>query len=321
MKYSELKRSLANGIEPVYILTGSDDFLRNYAVSLIKDRCVSMPDLNFASVDGENMSVAAESVYTSLVSFPFMSDKRMVVLKEYYPTADELKKNGLAEYLKNPSETSVLAFNNRKDCRALEKAGAVTVDCNPDMALCVGWICNEAKKNSLSVSPAVAGKIAEYSLLDFTKINSELGKLIDYCAESGTIDMKAVDEVVHKDSEYQVYEMVERISSGNFDDAYSILTDLLSKNESEQRLFISIYSHFRRMLHVAVSDAKNSELAEVLGVKEYAVKMTRMQTRKFPVKRIKSICEKFSFYDAAFKRGDTGLSSVLWNGVFSAMIN
>ncbi|MBQ9481474.1 MAG: DNA polymerase III subunit delta [Clostridia bacterium] len=321
MKYSELKRSLANGIEPVYILTGSDDFLRNYAVSLIKDRCVSMPDLNFASVDGENMSIAAESVYTSLVSFPFMSDKRMVVLKEYYPTADELKKNGLAEYLKNPLETSVLAFNNRKDCRALEKAGAVTVDCNPDMALCVGWICNEAKKNSLSVSPAVAGKIAEYSLLDFTKINSELGKLIDYCAESGTIDMKAVDEVVHKDSEYQVYEMVERISSGNFDDAYSILTDLLSKNESEQRLFISIYSHFRRMLHVAVSDAKNSELAEVLGVKEYAVKMTRMQTRKFPVKRIKSICEKFSFYDAAFKRGDTGLSSVLWNGVFSAMIN
>jgi len=321
LKYSELKRSLANGIEPVYILTGSDDFLRNYAVSLIKDRCVSMPDLNFASVDGENMSVAAESVYTSLVSFPFMSDKRMVVLREYYPTADELKKNGLAEYLKNPSETSVLAFNNRKDCRALEKAGAVTVDCNPDMALCVGWICNEAKKNSLSVSPAVAGKIAEYSLLDFTKINSELGKLIDYCAESGTIDMKAVDEVVHKDSEYQVYEMVERISSGNFDDAYSILTDLLSKNESEQRLFISIYSHFRRMLHVAVSDAKNSELAEVLGVKEYAVKMTRMQTRKFPVKRIKSICEKFSFYDAAFKRGDTGLSSVLWNGVFSAMIN
>ena len=321
MKYSELKRSLNNRVEPVYILTGSDDFLRNYAVSLIRDRCVSSPELDFLSIDGENSSAVSENLYASLMSFPFVSEKRMIVVREYYPTAEELKKNGIAEYLKNPSETTVFVVNDKKECKAFLKAeNCVTVDCDPDMALCVGWICNEAKKNGLSVTPAVAQKIAEYSLLDLTTINSEMGKLTDYCADSGLIDMNAVNEVVSKDSEYQVYEMVERISSGRFDEAYSVLTDLLAKNESEQRLFVSVYSHFRRMLHVAVSDAKNSELAETLGVKEYAVKMTRIQAKKFSVKRIKNICEKFTFYDAAFKRGDTGLSAVLWNGIFSAMI-
>ena len=216
----------------------------------------------------------------------------------------------------------MLVINNKKEHKAFDKAQCITkVDCNSDMPLCVGWICNEAKKASMAISPNTAVKIAEYCLLDFTKISTEVKKLIDYCASEGEITLSAVTEIVHKDSEYQIYEMVECISAGRTDEAYAILTDLLSKNESEQKLFVSIYSHFRRMLHVAVSpDAKNLEIAENLGVKEYAIKMTRMQVKKFPVKRIKGICEKFSEYDVRFKSGDLSLGSALWKGVFSAMI-
>ena len=321
MKYSELKRSLVNRVEPVYIIHGADDFLRNYAVSLIKDKAVSMPDLNYMSFDGQNLSQdALETAFNSLRSYPFLSDYRMVVIKEYYPTADEYKKSGLAEYLSSPCETSVFIINNKKECRALDKIDACKVNCNSDMALCVGWICNEMKKANLAITPGVATKIAEYCLTDFTKINSEVKKLIDYCSHDGTVTLEAVNAIVHKDSEYQIYEMVECIASSKTDEAYGILKDLLSKNESEQKLFISVYSHFRRMLHIAVSDAKNSELAEVLGVKEYSVKMTRMQLRKFSVKRIKGICEKFAEYDVSFKSGNFGLDDVLWNGVFSAII-
>ena len=322
MKYGELKKSLINGVDPVYILSGSDDFLRNYAVRLIKEKCVSLPEINFLSADGENMTAESfEAVYTSLKTFPFLSDKRMVVLKEYYPTADELRKNGLLSYLKDPVETTVLVINNRKESRSFEKAeGATRVDCNPEMPLCISWIFGEAKKSGLKISAAVAEKIAEYCLLDFTKINGETQKLIDYCAGDGEITLSAVNEIVHKDGEYRIYEMVESISAGKTEEAYGILADLIAKNESEQKLFISIYSHFRRMLHVAVSDAKNSELAEVLGVKEYSVKMTRQQAKKFSAGRIKRICDKFSEYDEKFKKGDSSLSAVLWKGVFYAMI-
>ena len=321
MKYSELKRSLVNGVQTIYFLCGSDDFLRNHAIFLLKDKCISMPELNFMSAEGSAVnSELADTLLASLRSYPFLSDKRMVLLKEYYPTADEIKKNGFAEYLKDPADTSVLVITNKKDCKAFDRDGIIKVDCTADMALCVGWVCNEAKKANLKISPQTAVKIAEYCLLDFTKINCETNKLIDFCADSGEITIEAVTEIVHKDSEYQIYEMVECIASGRTDAAYGILTDLLAKNESEQRIFISIYSHFRRMLHIAVSNAKNSELAEVLGVKEYAIKMTKMQMRKFSVKRIKGICEKFAKYDTSFKSGGLSLSAAMWNGVFSAMI-
>ncbi|MBR2968945.1 MAG: DNA polymerase III subunit delta [Clostridia bacterium] len=323
MKYSELKRSLVNGVQLVYVLHGTDDFLRNYAVQLIREKCISMPDLNYLAVEGGSLTPEMnETVFNSLRSYPFLSDRRMVLLKEYYPTADEYKKSGMAEYMSSPEATSVLIINNKKSHKVFDKADKATfVDCTSDMPLCVGWICNEAKKAALGISPVTATRIAEYCLLDFTKISTEMKKLVDYCAEEGEISLAAVNEIVHKDSEYQIYEMVERISSGRAEEAYFILNDLLSKNESEQRIFISIYSHFRRLLHVAVSpELKNSELAETLGVKEYAIKMTRMQVKKFSVKKLKGICEKFSEYDVRLKSGDMGLGDALWNGVFSAMI-
>lgn len=322
MKYSELKRSLQSGAGPVYILCGSDDFLRSHAVKLITDKCVSMPELNYLSVDGENMSGEVfESVFTSLRSYPFLSDKRAVLIREYYPSADELKRNGLADYIGDPQDTSVLIVSNKKECKALDKTDAVKVDCTSDLTLCMSWICNEAKKANLVISPQVAEAIAKFCLLDFTKINSEIAKLIDYCSGNGAIDMAAVNAIVHKDSEYKIYEMVENISASRYDEAYAIIKELLDKNESEQKLFVSIYSHFRRMLMIAVSDGTNAELAELLGVKEYSVKMTRQQLKRFPVAKLKEICERLADYDSSFKAGDTSLGNALWNGVFGAMIN
>ncbi len=254
MKYSELKRSLSNGVETVYIIHGADDFLRNYATNMIKEKFVSMPDLNYMAVEGNQLTVEfSETVFNSLRSYPFLSDKRMVVVREFYPNADEFKKSAIKEYLQNPEPTSIFIINNKKEHKAFDKIeNAVRVNCNSDMPLCVGWICNEAKKANLQISPNTAVKIAEFCLLDFTKISTEVKKLIDYCSGEGEITMNAVFEIVHKDSEYQIYEMVERISSGQTDDAYAILTDLLSKNESEQRLFVSIYSHFIFLLFLYI---------------------------------------------------------------------
>lgn len=321
MKYSELKRSLNYGVEPIYITYGSDDFLRNYAVTLIKEKYIAMPDLNYIVFEGVNVTHdTLEAIFNSLHSFPFLSEKRMIVMKEYYPSSDEFKKSGMLDYFKNPNSSSILIINNKKECKAFDKTETVKINCNSDMPLCVGWICNEAKKSGVGIGPDIAGKIAEFCLLDFTKINSEINKLFDYCKADGKVSFAAVKEIVHKDSEYQVYEMVECITSAKYDEAYAILYDLLSKNESEQKLFISIYTHFRRMLHISLSNATNAELAETLGVKEYSIKMTKMQIRRFSVKKIKEICEKFSMYDTQFKSGETGLGDVLWKGVFAAMI-
>ncbi len=321
MKYGELKRSLALGTEPVYILSGSDDFLRNYAVGLIKERCLSLPELNFTSAEGAEMNGdRAQEIFNSLRSCPFMSEKRVVLIKEYYPSLDEMKRGDIGDYLADPTESSVLIINNKKSTKIFDKTGAVNVVCESEMPLCLSWIFNMAEKAGVEISREAATMIAEYCLLDFAKINTETGKLIDFCKDDGKISTKAVADLVHKDSDFRIYEMADRIASADYDNAYGIITDLLAKNENEQKLFVALYSHFRRLLFIAVSDASDAELAARLGIKEYAVKMSRKQVGRFSVKKLKRICEKLSEYDVAFKSGDIDVGDVLWNGVFSVMI-
>lgn len=322
MKYSDLKRSLANNVRPIYLVCGADDYLRNYAIKLICDKCLQMPDLNFLSFDATNCQADyLDLTLNSLRSYPFLSDYRVVVLKEFYPTADVIKNSGLKEYCNAPEQTSILIISNQKESKNLDKLEMDRVDCTADLSLCVGWISMKAKEANIQISPQAASKIAEFCMLDFTKINSEMSKLLDYSASSGVIDLTAVTNIVHRDCDYQIYEMIDRIITKRPTEAYAILTDLLNKNESEQKLFISIYSQFRRMLHIALSSESDAALAEYLGVKEYAIKVTRRQTKKLSAKTIKEICEKLSYYDERLKAGDFALNNVLWNTMFSVITN
>ena len=132
--------------------------------------------------------------------------------------------------------------------------------------------------------------------------------------------MQAVEMVVTKDADYQIYELAENIANGKTDKAYETLKSMLTKNESEQKLFVSIYYHFRRLFYSLISVASDSELAKSLGVHEYAVKKARQQAKKFTPKRLKGIVDKLAEYDTAFKSGKLTLTDALFNSIFNIII-
>ena len=72
-----------------------------------------------------------------------------------------------------------------------------------------------------------------------------------------------------------------------------------SKKDEFKTLPSLIFSHFRRLFMVALNqDKSQSELAQMLGVKEYAVKMTQMQVKLFSksqLKKINELCAKVDF--------------------------
>ena len=46
MKFRELKKSLAEKVEPIYLACGDDAFFVENAARLICERCVTMPEIN-----------------------------------------------------------------------------------------------------------------------------------------------------------------------------------------------------------------------------------------------------------------------------------
>ena len=99
-----------------------------------------------------------------------------------------------------------------------------------------------------------------------------------------------------------------------------IIKELLSHGETLQRLVVSMYSYYRRLLHIAISKESDSELSKRLAIKEYAVQKTRNQAKKFKVTMLKKAVDLLSDVDYRFKSGITDIDSAFYLSLFKIML-
>ena len=320
MKFKELKRSLAERVEPIYLVTGEDAFFLSHSVKLIIGDRVANPALNLSNFDGSEIKGNADKLLAALVSYPFMSEKRAVVVKEYYPNAQDLK--ALSGYFENPNDTTMLIFcNSAPSDNIAKQKNVTTVDCSKgDLLLLSGWISNKAKSAGLTVSNLAVNKIIDYCCYDMTRINGETEKLISYALGKSQITEADVDALCVKETDYKLYEVVDFIASRRYDRAYESFTEMLDSAGDGQKLFVSLYYHFRKLFYVSVSNESDKALSEYLGIKEFAVKKAREQARRFSPKRLKAVTDKLEKEDADFKQGKLEAQSAIWNGILNILV-
>ena len=322
MQFSDLEISLTNGIMPIYQIYGKDAFLRGSALSLIKSVALSEPDLNLTNYQGEDVLKEPEDFLNAVKSYPFLSDKRYVVVYDYYPTAKDLNSKRFSSVFNNIEETTIIIIVNEKKCEALFKHKNVTsIDCDrASDAFLVKWIRKKALESKVIIGTDALNKIIEYTSGDMSKISGEVSKLISFVGENNEITVYDVELVISKDLDFEVYELTGFIADLKRDKAFLTLKEMLSKNQDKQVLFIAIYYHFRRLLHSSISNLSDNELALSLGVKEFAIRKYRAQAKKFTPVKLKFICDKLASFDGAFKRGDISVDSALWNSIFNVLI-
>ena len=319
MKFVELKKSFASGIKPIYLVCGDDAFLVARATRLIVDACNIDEGLNLSNFEGADVKGNTENLIAALTSYPFLGDKRVVLLKEFYPLVADVK--SLKSYFENPCETTVFIIANlSKSDNILKLPNVTEVDCfKGDESVATMWIKSQATKGGVRISQGAIDKIIDYCYGDMTKINGEIEKLVAYALTSGEITEKDVETLCVKELDYQTYEVVEFIASKKYEKAYTCLTEIMSSSSDGQKLFVSLYYHYRRMLFSALSPLSDGEVAKHLKIKEFAVKMARRQAKSYPVKRLKQIVDSLSFYDEKFKQGLVEQSSAVWNAIFNVL--
>lgn len=323
MKFKDLKKSLSETLERIYLVEGEDAFLRDTAVRLIKQKALQEPDLNLTNLYGQDIKADPEQLLTATESYPFLSERRYVVLRDYYPNVTELKNKAIKKVFLDPSDTTVLIIVNEQKCENLKKLDTVTfVDCyKAEEEVIVGYLKRRALDEGVLITNGAIKLVLEYSNMDMTRISGEIEKLITFVGKNAEITEETVDLLVSKSQDFQVYELTESIGKRDYGKSFEILSELLNKNQDKQRLFISVYYHFRRLLHVAVSGATNQELATALETKDFVIKKAREQAKRFTPKRLKQICDKLAYYDGAFKSGELSVDTALWNSILNTMVN
>jgi DNA polymerase III delta subunit len=302
MKFTELKNDIAQGAQKIYLIDGDDAYFRSKAEEQIKVAFLTMPELNYTSFDGTMYKGANLTEITSaLAAFPFMAEKRIIKISEFYPTEGDYDKYIKAAFENCPDTTIVIIVNSlgKKGVDFKRKKFVTYVDCNrADEETVTKWAYITLKRAGVAATIDACQKIAAYCLCNMARVSVEVEKFIQL-KKQGTIDVNDVDELVYKDADYRVYEMTGAIAKKNMNAFTSICLDLIEKSYDENAILAALLSYFKNLLIISTANSSDAALADMLKMKEYGVKKSREQANVFGKDRLTYYVN--SLYDLSAK--------------------
>ncbi|MBO4262210.1 MAG: hypothetical protein J5903_00305, partial [Clostridia bacterium] len=120
----------------------------------------------------------------------------------------------------------------------------------------------------------------------------------------------------------ELFDAVGYIADKNFDKAYASLTEAMRSSGDAQRLFSTLYGHFRRLLYVSVTGVAMSaaDMAKALKVKEGAIRIALSQSKKFSQRRLRAIVDKLGKAESSYKSGVVLADDAVLNGIFGILV-
>lgn len=281
MKFTELKNDIAQGARSIYLLEGGDAYFREKAEEQIKAAFLQTPELNYSVYDGSQYKGAALTEIISALSVcPFMAEKRIIKLTDFYPAEGDYEKY-VRPAFENFPDTAILIIVNvqgKKGVDLKRKKCVTYVDCNKtDRETVAKWVYLTLKRAGVSSSVEACEAVADYCLCDMARVSRETEKLVEYA--QGNIGKADVDALVYKDADFRVYQMTGAISRRDYAMFCEILYDLLTKGFDENAVIASLINYFKNLLTILSSDIPDSELAASLKLSDYIFGKNRQQAR------------------------------------------
>lgn len=299
MKFVLFKNSLKEGAAPIYLFDGEEEYFKERGEEMLKERFLGEPSLNYSAFHGETLKGAAlTSLVAAAQSFPFMSEKRIVKVTDFYPTEKEYE-TYLKGYFENPSADTVLLIVNSSRPKGkfdLKKMPNVTyVDCGKaDEETVLRWIYTQFRRAGVRADTDCCERVMHYCLGDMSRIAGETEKLIAYAGKGGAVSPEDVDAVVYKDAEYKTYEMTGAFGAGNYAKFLSVQRELMEKGADEGAVLNALCAYLRNLLEILLLKKSDAETARALGMNEYAVKMSRRQANAVGAARVR-VCWEYVY--------------------------
>lgn len=321
MKYIELKNNLKNKLENSYLISGDDRYLCFDALKKIEESVqVQFKDMNSVVLNGE--TITAKDIVEAANIYPFADNYRLVVVKNFAPTKSKDEYKIIQNYLLNPLVSTIIVFFNIDNADFYKgMKNLTTIDCSKISAKVISsYIKNILAKNEIGASDEAIDSLILFCNNDMSKITNELEKLVAYAMDTRVITIDTVKKFVVQDKEYQVYELAEFIAKNDAESAIKLVDSFMVKSGAGFQVLTPLYNNYRRALFVSLNKDKTlSELSNLLGVKEFAIRMLKNQVEIFNPKDLKKIVDMIAEYDKKIKNGEMKEAIAIKTVVFNIL--
>jgi DNA polymerase III subunit delta len=250
---TELERSLRESPQPLYLLLGTERFLRDTAARAITEAALHgtlLREFNESSFNLQRDSV--HSAIAAAEQLPMMSERRVVRIRDF-GRLRESDEETLIRYLNNPAPSTVMIFiaddlDKRKKATKSLLDNCVVVDfATLKDAEAKAWARTRLKELKTSADDAVLSEIIGLVGTDVQTLFSEIDKLASAVADTGRIVPEVVDELIGRSRELSNFELGDHLLANNRKRALETLHRLLDDGAEPVMLIGLIAGNFHRL--------------------------------------------------------------------------
>ena len=250
---TELDRSLREGLRPLYLLLGSEVYLRRVAAKTITEAALSRTLLReFNESAFSLVSDAVQSAIAAAEQLPMMSDTRVVRIRDFAKLR-EADEDTLIRYLNNPSPSTVMIFiadeldKRKKSSKVLLDACTVVEFPPLKDAETKAWAKTRLKELKVSADDQILSELIRVVGTDVQTLFNELEKLASAAASTGKITLELIDELIGRSRELSNFELADHLLAGNRKKALETLHRLLEDGAEPVMLVGLIAGNYHRL--------------------------------------------------------------------------
>ena len=266
----ELHKALKAGrLEPLYLLFGPEDYLRNRAARAITE--TALKDSALREFNDSSFSLLSADVQHAIAAaeqLPMMSARRVVRVTDF-AKLKEADEGALLRYLSRPVESSVVIFladdldKRRKLTKTLMDACASVEFAELADVELAAWAKDYLKKLKVTTDERTLHHIVALAGKSVRVLTMELDKLATAAIDTGFITMEMVETLVGRSRELSNFELTDHLIGRNRKRALEILYRLLDDGAEPVMLIGLIAGNFHRLALAKELMARGASREEV----------------------------------------------------------
>lgn len=300
----------------IHLLISEPSLLLNATINkIVQETLKEKNEFNFVSLDF--LSSSLEDILENLQSSSLFDEKKIIVVKNPYFFVDTKIKlpfnNDLSlfeNYLYNPNENCEFIiicpkkYYNPKNkyFTIIQSIGEVNNLLIENLEDRKAYALELLKQANLEIENKALDLLVS-RCLEITQLEKEIAKLILY---NQKIDENVIETMVSEPLEDNVFELSNALLKKDSKRVMKVYTDLKKQKVEPIQLISMLSNQLRLLIEVSILKDKyryDEDLAKILNVHPYRIKLARENTRKFTLTQIKKMLIDLAQLDIDIKKG------------------
>ncbi|WP_046173884.1 DNA polymerase III subunit delta [Domibacillus indicus] len=312
-----LKELKSGRFRSLYLLYGPEQYFIEEARQLLLKSVLDKDgsDLNINSFDMTEVPV--ETAIEEAETLPFLGDRKLVfVHNPLFFTAEKVKiehnVKKLEQYLQDPAPFTILVFQGRfeklderkKLTKLIKKQAGVLEAKRPAERELAGWIKSKAAEEGAVIEGEAIQQLLAIAGFHLSVLAMEIAKLALHAGEGNEITEEHVAALTSRTLESDIFRLVDRIVTGQLQEALRIYYDLIRLNEEPLKILAVIAGQFRLIYQVKELVKKGygqQQIAGQLKVHPFRVKIAGSQAQAFSEHQLSVIMQMLAECDYEMK--------------------